>query len=92
MENNKNQFEQAAEEAPPVARKRRGRPPKVLDGLKVSSFRAALGGGESVSSAHLAKVTGLNKAEVMSLLKALIKEGNVVKTGAKKGSRYEATK
>ena len=88
------QFELAAAEAPAVAKKPRGRPTKAIDPLKLSSFHAALEGaaGEGVSSAHLIKVTGLERAEVMSLLKSLIKKGTVVKTGAKKGSKYNNLK
>lgn len=84
-----NQFEMAAAEAPPVSKKARGRPSKKVDPVKLSSFKAALAASDGgVSSSHLSKVTGLDRSEVMSLLKALIKSGEVVKTGAKKGSKY----
>jgi|GEM_PF-6584631 len=84
---NVNQFEQAALDAPPVAKKPRGRPEKPLDPLKVKSFMAALQSG-NVSSSHLSQVTGFSKAEVMSMLKKMIKNGTVVKIGVKKGSKY----
>ncbi len=72
-----------------VVRKTRGRPSKPIDPVKKASFAAALASvDEGVSSSHLAKVTGFSKTEVMAMLKSLIKEGKVVKTGQKKGSKY----
>ncbi len=85
----KNQFEQAALEAPTVTKKPRGRPAMKLDEMKVNSFMAALrNSDQGVSSSHLVKFSGMQRAEVMRLLKSLIKQGQVVKTGAKKGSKY----
>ncbi len=89
METEVNQFEEAALAAPPVTKKTRGRPAKPVDPVKLSSFNAALASAsDGVSSSHLVKVTGLNRAEVMALLKTLVKKGQVVKSGAKKGSKY----
>ncbi len=89
MELELNQFEEAAKSAPPVFKRSRGRPTKTVDPLKLESFKVALATAEEgVSSSYLMKVTGLNRAEVMSLLKSMMKKGEVVKSGAKKGSKY----
>ncbi len=73
-----------------VTPKQRGRPPKVIEPVRLNSFMAALASSEASgrSISYLEKVSGLNRREAAAVIRGLTKAGKIKQLGKKKGTTY----
>ncbi len=71
-----------------TAQKKRGRPPNVLDPVKLRSLMASLTQDVGRGAGYLRQVTGFTQNELGAVLRALLKQEKIRRVGKKKGSTY----